>query len=85
MDDVEQLAQQIKKLRIAPLASFLIEAHRPLAGMLHTLALAGAPYATPFGAAKFFESCSKVFESQKSIDDLLALIADSKEDTNGGN
>ncbi len=85
MDEVEELARRIKQLKIAPLASFLIESHRPLAGMFHTLAIAGAPFAAPFGAAKLFESCSKVFESQKSIDDLLARIADSKEDINGGN
>ena len=70
-EEIKLIAAKIEKLKLATPCAFLLEAHLPISGMLHNVAIAGQPF---FNQIKGYENISAFFSERTNIEMLITEL-----------
>jgi hypothetical protein len=73
-DLLDAVAQGVCRRNMGSLAIFLLEAHKPLTGLVHTAAMISSPLLLPVFGQGFQRAVLQVFQSQKSVEELIIRI-----------
>jgi hypothetical protein len=78
---VEETAAKIVSMGLAAPAVFMLEAHKPLAGLVSSCLLLGEPLAKPILGSKRVESLKEFFSDKENIEELILAIETQAQNT----
>lgn len=80
---LQSLADEVIRRRMAPVAVFLLELHKPIASLLHTGMIVSMPVLVPLFGVRRVQQAGQLLRSRSNFERLIQLIEEREHNDSG--